>query len=162
MKVNKSFTAIAISLGLLLGACARGGEQATSESPATNSPVASSPVADPTTSPEATDHSAPAQGGQVVEVGAYHLELVAAPEASATHLDLFLQKGDTHEAIEGATVKGQVQLPDGSQKEVDFEYDAEGKHYTVLLSEAASGEYKVAVLTDINGEKVNGRFSFTK
>lgn len=162
MKINKSFTAIAIGLGLLLGACASGGEQDASDSPATNSPVASSPVADPTTSPEATDHSAPTQGGQVVEVGAYHLELVAAPEASGTHLDLFLQKGDTHEAIAGATVTGQVQLPDGSQKEVDFEYDAEGKHYTAMLPETASGEYKVAVLTDINGEKVNGRFSFTK
>lgn len=162
MKVNKFFTAIAVSLGLLLGACASGGEQAASDSPVTNPTVASSPVADPTTSPEATDHSAPTQGGQVVEVGAYHLELVAAPEASGTHLDLFLQKGDTHEAIQGAMVTAQVQLPDGSQKEVDFEYDAEGKHYTAMLSEAASGEYKVAVLTDINGEKVNGRFNFTK
>ncbi len=163
MKVNKFFTAIAVSLGLLLGACAGGGEQTTSNAPAASPSVASSPVDEsPAASPGMADHSAPAQGGQVVEVGAYHLELVAAPEASGIHLDLFLQSGDTHEAIEGATVTGQVQLPDGSQKEVDFEYDAEGKHYTALLSEAASGEYKVAVLTDINGEKVNGRFSFTK
>lgn len=162
MKVNKFFTAIAISLGLLLGACASGREQAASDAPAASPSVVSSPVADPTTSPEATDHSAPTQGGQVVEAGQYHLELVTASEASGTHLDLFLQKGDTHEAIEGATVTGQVQLPDGSQKEVDFEYDAEGKHYTAMLPETASGEYKVAVLTDINGEKVNGRFSFTK
>lgn len=163
MKLNRFSSTLIISLVLLLGACANGGNQtASSESPAASSSVADSPVTDPATSPAATDHSAPQQGGQVVEVGAYHLELVAAPEASGTHLDLFLQRGDTHEAIEGATVTGQVQLPDGSQKEVDFEYDAEGKHYTAMLPETASGEYKVAVLTDINGEKVNGRFSFTK
>jgi hypothetical protein len=163
MKVNQSFTAVAISLGLLLGACASGREQATSDSPAASPSVASSPAtASPAVSPETADHTAPNQGGQVVEVGAYHMELVTAPEASGTHLDLFLQKGDTHEAIAGAAVTGQVQLPDGSQKEVDFEYDVEGKHHTAMLPEAASGEYKIAVLTDINGEKVNGRFSFTK
>ena len=163
MKLNKSFATIIASFGLLLGSCASSGEQpASSESPAASPSVASSPVADPATSPEATDHSAPTQGGQVVEAGAYHLELVAVPEASGTHLDLFLQTGDTHEAIEGATVTGQVQLPDGSQKEVAFEYDAEGKHYAAMLPEAASGEYRIAVLTDIGGEKVNGRFSFTK
>jgi len=161
MKINYSFANVAISLGLLLGACASGGEQSASESPVASSSVASSPAESPAVSSEA-DHSAPNQGGQVVEVGAYHLELVTAPEASGTHLDLFLQKGDTHEAIEGATVTGQVQLPDGTQKEVEFEYDAEGEHYTAMLPEAASGEYKVAILTDINGEKVNGRFSFTK
>ena len=158
MKVNKLFTAIAVTLGLLLGACASGGEQAASDAPAASPSVGESPAA----SSEMADHSAPAQGGQVVEVGTYHLELVTSSETNGTHLDLFLQNGDTHEAIEGATVTGQVQLPNGSQKEIEFEYDAEGKHYTAMLSEAASGEYKVAVLTDIDGEKVNGRFSFTK
>ncbi len=163
MKVNIFFTAIAVSLGLLLGACANGGEQAASDAPAASPSIASSPVAESSAvSPEVADHSAPTQGGQVVEVGPYHLELVTAPEANGTHLDLFLQKGDTHEAIEGATVTGQIQLPDGSQKDVDFEYDAEAKHYTAMLTETASGDYKIAVLTDISGEKVNGRFSFTK
>jgi hypothetical protein len=102
------------------------------------------------------------QGGQVVETGAYHLELVVLPEASGTHLDLFLQTGDTHAAVEGATVTGQVQLPDGSQQAVDFEYDDAGKHYATLLPETAPGEYKVVVLTTINGKKVNGRFNFTR
>lgn len=163
MKLHR-FSSLTISLVLLLGACASGGNQtASSESPSASPSVASSPVVEsPAASPEVADHSAPQQGGQVVEVGNYHLELVAAPEGSGTHLDLFLQSGDTHEAIEGATVTGQVQLPDGSQKQVDFEYDAEGKHYVALLPETASGEYKVAILTDISGEKVNGRFSFTK
>jgi hypothetical protein len=163
---KKQFTTV-VSFTLLLGACASGADQTSSSdlaSPSVASPsVASSPMAkSPATSLEPSDHSAPAQGGQVVETGDYHLELVALPEASSTHLDLFLQTGDTHEAVEGAAVTGQIQLPDGSQKEVDFEYDAEGEHYTALLPEAASGEYKVVILTDIKGEKVNGRFSFTK
>lgn len=178
MKFNQSFTpvavavtTIAVSLGLLLGACTSGNNQtATSEpasepasEPTVGSSVASSPIASsPAASPGATDHSAPQQGGQVVETGAYHLELVALPEAGSTHLDLFLQTGDTHEAVEGATVTGQVQLPNGTQKQVDFEYDAEGKHYAALLPETESGEYKVVILTDISGEKVNGRFSFTQ
>lgn len=162
MKVNKTFLTI-VSLGMLLGACASGGEQTTANSPEASPSVASSPAAEsPAASNEMTDHSAPTQGGQVVEVGNYHLELVTAPEASGTHLDLFLQSGDTHEAIEGATVTGQVRLPDGTPKEVAFEYDAEGEHYTAMLPEAAAGEYQIAVLTDINGEKVNGRFTFTK
>ena len=168
MTLNRFSSSIVLSLALLLGACASSGEQtASSESPVASPSVASSPATTESTAAssemtETTDHSTPQQGGQVVEAGPYHLELVALPEASGTHLDLFLQTGDTHEAIEGATVTGQVQLPDGSQKEIDFEYDAEGKHYVAILPETASGEYKLVVLTDINGEKANGRFSFTK
>lgn len=160
MHVNQSFTAVAVSLGLLLGACTSGADQTTTEDTAV-SPSVAAPES-PAASPEMEMAEAAPPAGQVVEVGTYHLELVTASEPSGTHLDLFLQKGDTHEAIENATVTGQIQLPDGSQKEVDFEYDAEGKHYTAMLPETASGDYDVAVLTDINGEKVNGRFSFTK
>ena len=43
-----------------------------------------------------------------------------------------------------------------------MEYDAAGKHYTAKLEGAAAGAYQVAVLSDIQGEKVNGRFNFTK
>jgi len=158
MKFNQSMLTAAVSLGLVLGGCASGGDKTTTSQPG----ASPSAISSPTASPKATDHSAPSRGGQVVETGAYHLEFVAVPEASGTHLDLFLQTGDSHEAVVGATVKGQVQLPDGSQREVNFEYDAEGKHYMAMLPATASGEYKVVILTDINGEKVNGRFSFTK
>jgi len=166
MQFNRFSASMVLSLSLLLGACANNEDQTASSESAATSPsvtesVASSPVAE-SAAPEASDHSAPQQGGQVVETGSYHLELVALPESSGTHLDLFLQTGDTHETVEGATVTGQVQLPDGSQQQVDFEYDAEGEHYAALLPETASGEYKVVILTDIGGEKVNGRFSFTK
>lgn len=175
MKFNKFFAMALISSGLVLSACGSNEELTANSESSTSPSVTSSPMAESapeidssetassaTDAPETADHSAPTQGGQVVETGAYHLELVAIPESGGIHLDLFLQSGDTHEAIEGATVTGQVQLPNGDQETVDFEYDADGQHYATLLPETTSGEYKVVILSDINGEKVNGRFSFTK
>ena len=79
------------------------------------------------------DDSGKSHGGQVVESGAYHLEFVPEKEANGTHLDFYLQKGDTHEAIPNAKVTAQVQSPDGKQKSLNFVYDSAGKHYTVLL-----------------------------
>jgi hypothetical protein len=83
------------------------------------------PATEETTSPETTaveapssDHTMPTFGGQVVETGAYHFELVPVPEADGIHLDLYLQTGDTHEAIADATVVAQVQLPDGVFQEI--------------------------------------------
>ena len=69
-------------------------------------------------------------------------------------------KGDNHESVADAKVSAQIQLPDGTQKSLNLAYDAAEKHYTVKLDSKAAGEYKVAILTDIKGEKVNGRFSF--
>lgn len=100
------------------------------------------------------------RGGQVVEQGAYHLELVPEKEKNGVHLDFYLQKGDNHQAIPNAKVTGQVQLPNGNRKNLTFKYDAEGKHYTVLLPEKASGQYQVRIIADVNGQKVKGRFSF--
>lgn len=169
MKFSKSSVLALISLGFLLGACAGGGEPTTSSesgpaanSPAANSPVAQSPSSETTAQTESAHDDSVSQGGQVVEAGPYHLELVTLKEESGIHLDFYLQQGDTHEAIPDAKVTGQVQLPDGSQQSVEFEYEAEGKHYTAILPATAAGEYQVAVLTDINGEKVNGRFNFSQ
>ncbi|MEX0269902.1 hypothetical protein AB3R30_12215 [Leptolyngbyaceae cyanobacterium UHCC 1019] len=102
------------------------------------------------------------QGGQVIESGPYHLELVTGKEANATHIDFYLQNGSNHQAISNAKVTGQVQMPNGTQKSLNFKYDASGKHYTAILPGKASGAYKVTVLSDINGKKVNGRFSFSR
>ena len=106
------------------------------------------------------NHGKPNQGGQVVEAGAYHLELLMVKEENNIHLDFFLQTGDTHAALPDAKVTAQVQFPDGSQKSYDLAYDVPNKHYATNLPTNASGEYKIAILTDIKGEKVNGRFSF--
>lgn len=153
---------VVTAIGLLfLGAC-NSGNQATAP--------ASSPAASPAVETQSSA-SVPAtesgekhggQGGQVIESGPYHLELVTAAEASGTHLDLFLQQGDDHEAIPNVKVTAQVQLPDGTQQSLDMKYDADDKHYTAILPSTAAGEYKVVILSDISGEKVNARYSFTR
>lgn len=170
MKSNQSLSLILSSLGFILGACTSSGEQTTTSNPAAPNPssVATSSVAaaparpTPPTQAKTTHDSTVSQGGQVIEAGPYHLELVTLKESSGMHLDFYLQKGDTHEAIPDATVKAQIQLPDGTQKMLDFEYDSTGKHYFATLSNTATGKYNVAILTDIKGEKVNGRFNFSQ
>lgn len=155
--------ALLITGVLALSACG-GAETATAPDTVAETPVAESPAMETETAaaPAGNDHSAASKGGQVVESGPYHLELVPAPEADGIHLDLYLQTGDTHEAIADATAIAQVQLPDGTQQEIPMEYDAEGEHFFAFLPSQAAGEYKTVVQTDIKGEKVNARFSFSK
>ena len=156
------------ALGLLfLGACSSGNQATNSaSSPAASTPAltqpstAASPAASTAQSASSENHGG--QGGQVIESGPYHLELVTGKENSGTHLDLFLQKGDNHEAIPNAKVTAQVQLPDGTQQSLDMKYDKSEKHYTAILPSAVAGEYKVAILSDISGERVNARYSFTR
>ncbi|PSB07325.1 hypothetical protein C7B62_20275 [Pleurocapsa sp. CCALA 161] len=106
------------------------------------------------------DDSGESLEGQVVESGPYHLEFVPEKESNGTHLDLYLQKGDTHEAIPNAKVTALVQSPDGKQQSLNLTYDAEGKHYTVLFPGTTTGQYQVKITADASGENVNGRFSF--
>ncbi|MEG4205185.1 hypothetical protein QUA20_14780 [Microcoleus sp. Pol7_A1] len=159
MKLLKSNLIVLGSVGLLfLGACSQG-DQATDP----NTTPASPPVASqPASSTPATDPATATQGGQVVESGAYHLEFVPKKEATGTHLDLFLQKGDKKEPVPNAKVTAQVQLPNGKQQTLAFKYDAEGKHYAVVFPGKDAGSYPVKVTADINGEKVDGRFTFNQ
>lgn len=110
----------------------------------------------------ASEEEHPSQGGQVVESGPYHLEFLSFKEEGGTHLDFYFQTGDTHEAIPNANVTAQIQLPDGTQKKLPLTYDAEGKHYAALLPETAPGQYQIKITSEINGEKVDGRFSFNR
>ena len=153
------------SLGLIfLGACSNNTQSTSTtsssassvETPNQNSPSVSSENA------EETDHPSESKGGQVIESGSYHLEFISEPESDGTHIDFYLQKGDNHTAIPNAKVMAQVQLPDGTQKSLPLTYDAKGKHYTALLPGKASGKYNVAILSDVSGEKVNGRFTFNR
>lgn len=105
------------------------------------------------------DHS---HGGQVIESGEYHLEFIAEPNDDGTHIDFYLEKGEKHEHIGDAQVKAQIQLPNGEQKSIPLIYEADENHYHGILSETLSGEYKVVILSDIKGEKINGRFSFER
>jgi hypothetical protein len=173
MKFNRSVFVLFVSVGLLAGGCANGNQSTTeTESPETgSSPVAEAPTetsvaaspdaSDEPTADTGTTNSHGGQGGQVIETGEYHLELLPIKETDGIHLDFFLQEGDSHAPISDATVTAQVQLPDGSQQALDMEYDAAGAHYTAFLPSSATGEYNIAVLSDINGEKVNGRFTFS-
>jgi hypothetical protein len=110
-----------------------------------------------------TEHGGkPEKGGQVIESGRYHLEFVPEIEAKGIHMDFFLLTGDKHEAVPNAKVKAQVQLPDGTSKTLNMTYDAKDKHYTALLPTTRKGEYKVAILSEIKGKKIDGRFSFKR
>lgn len=168
MRSLKSGLMIFSSVGLVfLAACSNNTQTTNSTSSPAASPAASTPAttaASPAASETAakSDHTKPQKGGQVVEAGNYHLEFVPEKEANGTHLDLYLQKGEAHEAVPNAKVTAQVQLPDGTQKSLDMKYDADGKHYAVLLPETAAGQYQVKITADVGGEKVDGRFSFNK
>lgn len=158
---NQVFQALLITGVLTLTACG-GTETAISPTTTAEAPAATStePATAATEAP--TDHSAATKGGQVVESGAYHFELVPVPEADGIHLDLYLQTGDTHEAVANATVVAQVQFPDGTQQEIPMEYDAAGEHFFAFFPSQATGEYKTVIQSDVSGEKVNARFSFVK
>jgi len=128
------------------------------------SPVASASASPIATSPSTTppsDHSQPKQGGQVVEDGDYHLEFVAGKEGKTTHLDLFLQTGDTHAVIAGAMVEAQVQKPDGTTAKVILPYDAPGQHYAASIPTTEPGEYLVKITAKIKGKTAAGRFTFS-
>ena len=155
MQSIKLYFTTAASLGLLLLAACGGGSETASTAP--------SPAASVAAAPSTAGHDAASQaGGQVVESGAYHLEFVPEKEDTGTHLDFYLKKGETHTVVPDAKVTAQVQLPDGTQKSLDLKYDAKDKHYTGLLAGKAKGEYKVTILSEVGGEKVNGRFSFSQ
>lgn len=164
----KSVKSIGIVLGIVslifLGACSSNQATNPENSPTTNtSPASSAAPSDNGATTESSNQPGEAKkGGQVVEAGAYHLEFVPEKESNGTHLDFYLQKGDNHQAVPDAKVTAQVQSPDGTQKTLDLTYDASGKHYTALLPSTAAGSYQVKMTSNVNGEKVDGRFSFTQ
>lgn len=167
MKALKSSLVILGSVGLLfLGACSQGEKASEPNNSQTPAPVASAPASSaPSAAPAAADktgHPSTSKGGQVVESGAYHLEFLSQKEANGTHLDLYLQKGDQHEPVPNAKVSAQVQLPNGKQQTLALKYDPAGQHYAVVFPEKQPGNYPVKVTADIDGKKVDGRFTFNQ
>ena len=153
------------SLGLIfLGACSNNTQSTSTTSPSASSVETANQnsLSASSKNAEQTDHPSESKGGQVIKSDRYHLEFVSEPESDGTHMDFYLQKGANYEAISNAKVTAQVQLPDGTQKSLPLNYDAKGKHYTALLPGKVSGEYNVAILSDVSGEKVNGRFIFNR
>jgi hypothetical protein len=165
MKSIKSLLMVLGSVSLFfLGACGNKNQATNSDSsPTSTQPAESTAQQTDAAKTESSGHAAkPLAGGQVVESGPYHLEFVSVKEDNGTHLDFYLQKGDNHEAIPNAKVTAQVQLPDGTQKTLPLTYDAEGKHYAALLPGNTAGQYQVKITSDIEGQKVDGRFSFSQ
>jgi hypothetical protein len=141
---------------LLLGGCGKEAKTSDSASTETTTPTATKPMA-------SEEHSgkspmSPKKGGQVVESGKYHLELVPEQEDGGTHLDFYLLQGDTHESVATAKVTADVQSPDGKQKTIPLTYDASGNHYAAPLGEKAKGQYQLKITATIGSEKIDGRF----
>ena len=166
---TKMLILIGVSVGIL-NACSSNPATTTQSVPASPTtvptPTAASPspqpaAATPPAKPSDDSHATGAQhGGQVVEMGNYHLELLAAPEGEKIHVDFWLLTGANHASVQDAKVIANIQFPNGTQKSVDLVYDQAGQHYKALVPGFATGEYRVVVQTNHKGEKVNGRFNF--
>jgi hypothetical protein len=188
MSVIKVSILVLSSVGMLfLGACGGGPEAAKTEAAKTeaaktetaksDSKPAATTAAAPTSGtakPDAkTGHSHAAgdghdhaagdghgRGGQIVETGDYHLEFLTQTAENGVSLDFIIGKGEAHTPVANAKVVAQVQLPDGTQQALDMTYDAGEKLYKAILPKATAGDYTVAILSEIEGKKMNSRFSF--
>ena len=161
MRLSTSGIIVLASAGLLfLGACSK---EAKTNSASTNAGTPTAETNSPSTATKPMDGMAksqmtPKKGGQVVESGKYHLELVPEQEDGGTHLDFYLLKGDTHESVATAKVTADIQSPDGKQKTIPLVYDPSGKHYAAPMGETAKGQYQLKVTATIGSQKVDGRF----
>jgi hypothetical protein len=169
MKPLTSKIIVIASTGLLLlGGCGKAAKTNDSSSTNPSTPPAETTAPTTATKPMASgEHSekspmSPKKGGQVVESGKYHLELVPEKEGGGTHLDFYLLQGDTHESVPTAKVTADIQSPDGKQKTIPLSYDASGKHYAAALAEKATGQYQVKITATIGSEKIDGRFNFNQ
>jgi hypothetical protein len=163
MKLLTSGIIVLASAGLLLlGACSKESTTSGSTTPNTATPTAETAPPAATTAKAESRKTGKSKGGQVVESGKYHLEFVPLTSSNDTHLDLYLQKGDTHEAIPNAKVTADVQLPDGKLKTIPLSYDASGKHYAAVLKGKVTGQYQVKITATIGSEKADGRFNFDR
>ena len=164
MKPLTSGIIVLASAGLLLlggcGKAAKTDDAANSPSTAPAETTAPATSTKPMTNGERSAKSpmSPKKGGQVVESGKYHLELVSVKEDSGTHLDFYLLQSDTHESVATAKVTADIQAPDGKQKTIPLTYDVSGKHYAAPMGEKAKGQYQLKVTATIGSEKIDGRF----
>ena len=169
MKRSMSGIIVLASAGLLsLGACSNQAKTSDSATPTAAIPTTETATPAATISPATTTTKAESstegksKGGQVVESGKYHLEFVPEKGTNDTHLDLYLQKGDNHEAVANAKVTADVQLPDGKLKTIPLSYDASGKHYAAVLKEKVTGQYQVKITATIGSDRADGRFNFDR
>jgi hypothetical protein len=158
--LNSGMIVLASAGLLLLGGC--GNETKTGDSASTSSETKPTTTATKPVDGLAKSHTAPRKGGQVVESGKYHLELVPEQEGSSTHLDFYLLQGDKHEIMPNAKVTAQIQSPDGNLTTIPFNYDVSGKHYAAVVSEKTAGQYQVKITATVGSTQVDGRFKFDR
>lgn len=167
MQSIKYLTATIAGLGLLfLGACA-GDNSASNSANTADKPTetTANSASQKTETHKEEEHAhksgeAHASSEQVIETGDYHMEFLTHKSGEGINLDVVLENEKSHEPVSSAKVTAQVQLPNGSEKSLDMTYNAAEKAYTATLPSPAPGEYSVAIVSEIDGKKVNGRFSF--
>jgi hypothetical protein len=146
---------------LILGACSKSekaADKVASIPPKTETTTA--PI--PAQTSASAEHGKSHAGGTTIETNGIHLELVPEKSPDKTHLDLYVQKGENHESIPTAKVVAQIQSPDGKQQSLDMTYSDKDKHYTAIVLGKTAGQYQVKITADIDGKKVDGRFTFDK
>jgi hypothetical protein len=109
---------------------------------------------------DGSDHAGDSKGGQVLQLDGYRLKFIAERGADESHLHLFLDKGNNSESVADATVKAQVQTPDGKEKTLNLKYDEKEKGYLGVLNNLTAGKHQVRFLVNVGGKNLNGRFQF--
>ncbi len=147
----KTFKISLITLGsislLLLGACN------------SNTPTAKTETK---TEPTVKDDGKYKHSSQVVQSEKYHVDLKPDLDKDSIHLDTVVHDKQD-KAIINAKLTAQIQLPDGNNQTLPVLYNTEEKQYTGKLAVSkATGDYKVVIQADVNGEKFNSRFSFKR
>jgi hypothetical protein len=153
LSLPRQQTAACLSIAILILAAGCNNSSPTTE--ATQPPAAASST---------PSNSTPASrsGGNTIEANGIRVEFVPAPEASQTHIDVFVQKGNTREPIPAAKLNVQVQTPNGQTQTVAMKYDAAGKHFAGVVSGNIKGQYQVKISAIVDGKTVDGRFSFDR
>ena len=125
-------------------------------------PVPAKTETAPSSAPKSGEQGKSHPGGTTIETQGIHLEMVPEKAADKTHLDLYVQKGDNRAPIPTAKVVAQIQTPDGKQQSLNMKYSADDKHYTAIVPGKTAGQYQVKITADVNGKKIDGRFTFDR
>ena len=106
-----------------------------------------------------SDHELHSRGGQIIESDPYHIELVTKNKDAGTELQLFLLHEAEERVIADAQVTANVLPPGGEPQTLELVYEPAEESYKGLIPSAEKGSYNLVVQTEINGEKINSRFS---
>ncbi|WKT81009.1 MULTISPECIES: hypothetical protein [unclassified Thermosynechococcus] len=59
-----------------------------------------------------------------------------------------------------ATVTADIETLTGDRVTLPMTYTPEDKHYTARLANPVAGDYRIVLLSTINGQPINSRFRF--